>query len=232
MSVAAIVTILVDASESESPVLSRLATLGAHVKIGPLDTGNYVISGAMCLLHMNAHEFVEALLDGRLHHKAGKMSLSFQRSVFLIEGDIYSTRQPIAREAIDGALAFLACVEGASVIYVRNPIATGDLLYRLAKQAQKGQDFATSFQRIKVNTERQQALFTIESVFGVGPATAAKALLRFKSVFNFINAPVEHLTEIPGIGIKKAQRIYNSLRKEVGNESETAAAAQPTQIEH
>jgi Fanconi anemia group M protein len=207
-----IITILADSTEAESPVLSRLKSLGAHVRLGDLEVGTHVISGETVVLRMNATEFVESILDGRLFHRAGKMSLNFPRSIFLIEGDAYSTRAAIAREAIDGAMAFLVGVEGASVLYVRNPTATADLLFRLAKQAQKDLTYGMAFQRAKVSPGRQQALFTIESVFGIGPATAAKALTRFRSVYAFITASVDQLTEIPGIGPKKAERIHSSIR--------------------
>lgn len=206
------VTILADSTEQDSPVLQRIQSLGAHIKLGDLETGSYVISGTVVVLRLNATEFVEGVIDGRLFHKAGKMRLNFNRAVFLVEGDPYSTRVAIAREAIDGALAFLACVEGASVLYVRNPTATADLVFRLAKQAQKGMDYGMAFQRAKVSPGRQEALFTIESVVGIGPSTAVKALDCFRSVFAFMNASIPQLMAIPGIGQKKAERIYNSIR--------------------
>lgn len=209
-----IVTILADTAEADSPLLPRLKAAGAHVRVGDLEAGNYVISGAIAVLRLTALDFVEGIMDGMLFHKAGKMALNFTRTVFLIEGDVYSTRAVIARDAIDGALSFLVCVEGASILYVRNPIATADLLYRLAKQAQKNLGFDMAFQRAKVSAGRQEALFTIESVSGIGPSTAPKALEHFRSVFKFVNATVAQLVAIPGIGQKKAERIYNSLRWE------------------
>jgi len=218
-----IVTILADTTEAESPVLPRLQALGAHVRVGDLESGNYVISGAVAVLRMTAAEFVEGIVDGMLFHKAGKMNLNFERSVFMIDGDIYSTRVPIAKEAIEGAVSFLVCVEGASVLYVRNPATTADLLFRLAKQAQKNLGFDMAFQRAKVSSGRQEAVFMLESVSGIGPSTAPKALDQFRSVFNFVNATVQQLMNIPGIGQKKAERIYNSLRWE---ETEQASLPQ------
>lgn len=225
-----IVTILADIAETESPLLPRLKAAGAHVRVGDLEAGNYVISGAVAVLRLTAVEFVEGIIDGKLFHKAGKMSLNFTRSVFLIEGDVYSTRIAIARDAIDGALSFLVCVEGASILYVRNPIATADLLYRLAKQAQKNLGFEMAFQRAKVSPGRQEALFTIESVSGIGPSTAVKALDHCRSVFKFVNASVQQLMAIPGIGQKKAERIFNGLRWEEdgGNDGTPSEAAGPS----
>ena len=120
------ITIFADSSEASTPLLPRLQSAGAHVRVGDLECGSYVISGSIVVLRFTAQEFVEAIIDGMLFHKAGKASMNFERSVFLVEGDIYSTRAAIARDAIDGALSFLVCVEGASILYIRNPIATAD----------------------------------------------------------------------------------------------------------
>ncbi|MFL1449397.1 ERCC4 domain-containing protein [Pseudomonas tritici] len=212
------VTILASTSEASSPTLPRLKDLGAHVRVGDLEVGNYVISGAIVVLRMTAVEFVESVIDGTVFHRAGKMTMNFTRSVFLIEGDVYSTRAAIAREAIDGALCFLVCVEGASILYVRNPTGAADLIYRLAKQAQKNLRFDQAFQRAKVTPGRQQATFTLESVVGIGPTTAIKALERFRSIFAFMNASVQQLMDVPGIGVKKAERIHSSIRWELGQE--------------
>ena len=228
------ITILADRRESESGLLPRLQELGAHVKVGELEVGSFVISGAIAVERMTAAEFVESIMDGRLFHKAGKMQLNFARSVFLIEGDVYSTRAPIAREAIDGALSFLVCVEGASVLYVRNPTATAERIYSLAKQAQKNLGHDMAFQRVKVSPGRQEALFSIESFVGIGPSTAVKALEGFRSVFAFVNASVQQLMSIPGIGQKKAERIYNSIRWEDGQENEPCGqqASSPSGTQH
>lgn len=209
-----VVTILADTSAADSPTLPRLQTLGAHVRVGDLEVGNFVVSGSMVVLRLSALEFVEGIIDGSIFHRAGKMQLNFPRSVFLIEGDVYSTRAVITREAIAGAMAFLVCVEGASVLYMRNPNDSADHLYRLAKQEQKNQTFEQSFQRMKVTPGRQQALFSLSSTTGIGPTTAPKALAHFRSIFAFMNASVEELMAVPGIGAKKAKRIYDSIRWE------------------
>ncbi|NVL48664.1 DNA-binding protein [Pseudomonas syringae pv. actinidiae] len=228
MSIDSSVTILADTCESSSSLLPRLQAAGAHVRIGDLECGSYVISGSIVVLRFTAQEFVEAIIDGMLFHKAGKASMNFQRIVFLVEGDIYSTRAVIAREAIDGALSFLVCVEGASILYVRNPIATADLIFRLAKQAQKNLGAEMSFQRAKVAPGRQESLFALESVAGIGPSTAPKALDHFRSVFKFVNASVEQLMAISGIGQKKAERIYNGLRWEEAESPDVNTAGSPT----
>lgn len=216
------ITIFADSSEAITPLLPRLQSAGAHVRVGDLECGSYVISGSIVVLRFTALEFVEAIIDGMLFHKAGKASMNFERSVFLVEGDIYSTRAAIARDAIDGALSFLVCVEGASILYMRNPIATADLIYRMAKQAQKNLGAEMSFQRAKRTPGRQEALFALESVPGIGPSTAPKALSHFRSVLNFVNATVQQLIAVPGIGQKKAERIYEGLRWEEGAENDDA----------
>ncbi len=219
------VIIYADVREKASGVLPRLQELGAQVKVGELEIGDYVVSGSLVIERKTAAEFVDSVMDGRLFNQTGKMKLNFERSIFLIDGDVYSTRNSIAREAIDGALSFLVGMEGISVLYVRNPVATADLIYRMAKHAQQdGKE--TAFRRGKVQTGRQESLFCIEGVVGVGPATAVKILEHFGSTHAFMNATIEELKSVSGIGAKKAERIFGSIRWQV--DSVAPGEAQPS----
>lgn len=220
------ITILADMRETRSPVLPRLQELGVQVKVGELEIGDYIISGSIAIERKTAIDFISSIQDGRLFNQAGKMKLNFPRPIFLIEGDVYSTRSKIAREAIDGALSFLVCIEGISVLYVRNPTAAADLIYRMAKHAQHGLGYDVAFRRGKVEPGRHESLFCIEGVVGVGPTTAIKALKRFRSTHAFMNASVQDLMTIPGIGKSKAERIFNSIRWE--DTGEEASEGDPT----
>lgn len=219
------ITIFADMRETRSPVLPRLKELGATIKVGDLDCGDYVISGQIAVERKTAVDFVSSVMDGRLFNQTGKLKLNFERPVILIEGDVYSTRSAISREAIDGALSFLVCVEGISVLYVRNPTACADLLYRMAKHSQQGLGYEVAFRRGKVAPGKQEALFCIEGVVGVGPSTAQKALDHFRSVHAFMNASVQELMAVPGIGQKKAERIYQSIRWKLSEGDHTPATS-------
>lgn len=206
------VTIYADAREAAGPTLQRLQMLGAQLRVGELEIGDYVVGGEAVIVRKAATQFIASLVEGRLSNLTGKLILSFPKVIYLVEGDLYSTRTPIAREAIDGALASLACLPGVSVLYMRNPSASADLIYRIARTVQAANGGAESaFRKGKIPAGRAAAQFVLEGVVGVGPSTAAKALDHFGSVHAFMIATVDQLLEVPGIGRVKAERIHECL---------------------
>lgn len=205
------VLIYCDMRESRSGIIQKLQELGANVRVGELETGDYVLSGDLVVERKTAVDFVASIIDGRLFNQTGKMRLNFARPVFLIEGDVYNTRSAIAREAIDGALSFLVAIEGCNVMHVRDQFAAAGLIYRMAKHAQEGLGYDVAFRRGKAVPGRGEALFMIEGIPGVGPSTAIKVLNHFRSVHAFVNASVDELRAVPGLGPKKAERIHQAI---------------------
>lgn len=220
------VTILCDMRESRSGVLERLRELGALVRVGELPTGDYVASGELVIERKTAEDFILSVMDGRLFNQVAKMKLAFKRPVFLIEGDVYATRSKISREAIDGALSFLVAIEGVTVLYVRTPRNAAELIFRMASHVQKGLGYEIAFRRGKSEPGKGEALFVLEGVPGVGPTTASKVLAHFRSTLAFMNASVEELIAVPGLGKKKAERIHACIRWELpaGEEVGTLAS--------
>lgn len=217
------IIVLADAKEANSIVAGRLRDLGVQIKCVELEIGDYVLSGRVAVKRKTANDFVQSVLDGQLFNQTGKLRLNFERAVVLIEGDVYSTRLPIPREAIDGALSVLVTVEGVSVLYVRNPSACADLIFRMAKHAQQGLDHEVAFRRGKVAPGKEEALFCIEGVVGVGPATARRLLVRFRSIHAFMNASKQELMAVSGIGATKAERIYQSIHWQMSEVDEESA---------
>lgn len=220
------VTIFCDMRESRSGVLERLRDLGATVKVGELETGDYVVSSELVIERKTASDFILSVIDGRLFSQVARMKLNFARSVFLIEGDVYATRSNISREAIDGALSFIVAIEGATVLYVRTPRNAAELIFRMASHCQLGLGYDVAFRRGKSEPGKGEALFVIEGVPGVGPTTSSKVLQHFRSTLAFMNASVEDLMAVPGLGKKKAERIHACIRWELpkGQEAGTLAS--------
>lgn len=208
------ITIYADEREAQTPILQRLADLNVHLKVGSLEIGDFVIAGDVVVERKTATEFVASIMSGRLFNQAGKMQLKYRRIIFMIMGDLYATGKPISKDAIEGALAWLTVVVGASVLHERNPRHSADQIYRLAKQAQDGLDQDAAFRRGKVPKGNEQSRYSIEGTLGVGPSLGLAILKHCRSTHGFVNASVEELLAIPGIGRKKAESIYESFRIE------------------
>ena len=210
-----VLEIYCDIRESRTGILEKLVLLGAKPIVGELEIGDFVLTSDLVVERKSAVEFVASILDGRLFNQAGKTQLNFSRSVFLIEGDVYSTRTAIAREAIDGALSFLVAINGCSVLYVKDQAASANLIFRMAKQAQDGSGNNPPFRRGKTAPGKSEALFMIEGTPGVGPATSIKILNHFRSARAFFTSTLEDLQGIAGLGPKRAARIHQAINWEL-----------------
>lgn len=209
------VKIFVDARELPSRIPDALRELGAEIETGNLETGDYVLSADLIVERKTATDFVASILDQRFINQANKMALNFKTVIWLIEGDIFSTRVQIHPDALDGALSYLSIVMGQTVLWYKAPWRAAGILYRMAKHATEGLGYIPPMRKGKVPAGTGQALFTIEGLNGCGPVAARKLLEHFKSVHAVINATVSELCEVKGIGPKKAQAIYDGVHYRV-----------------
>lgn len=210
------VSIYVDSREiMASGIPAELQALGVEIKVGNLETGDYVISGNCVVERKTAPDFISSLLDGRFTNQAGKMLLNFKRVIYIVEGDIFATRSAIQEEALIGALSYLSVILGCSVIHYRTPKKAAKMIRRMATHAQAGLSCDVAFRRGKTTPGKGEALFSIEGYAGVGPSTAKKILTHFRSSFAFTNATVEQLMAVKGIGAVKARRIFDAIHYEL-----------------
>lgn len=205
------VKIFVDARELPSRIPEALREYGAEIETGNLETGDYVLSADLIVERKTATDFVASILDSRFINQANKMALNFKTVIWLIEGDIFSTRAKINPDALDGALSYLAVIMGQTVLWYKTPKRAAGILYRMTKHATEGLGYIPPMRKGKVPAGAGQALFTIEGLNGCGPAAARSLLEHFKSVHAVINASVDELREVQGIGPKKAQAIHDGI---------------------
>ncbi|MBM5459094.1 DNA-binding protein [Pseudomonas sp. P66] len=209
------VKIFVDARELPSRIPDVLRELGAEIETGNLETGDYVLSADLVIERKTAVDFVASVLDSRFINQANKMGMNFRRVIWLIEGDIFSTRSQIHPDALDGALSYLAVVLGQTVIWYKAPKRAASIIYRMAKHETEGLGYIPPMRKGKVPAGAGQALFTIEGLSGCGPVAARKLLEHFRSVFKVMNATTAGMCEVKGIGPKKAQAMYDVIHYEL-----------------
>jgi len=209
-----VVTILADHREKDNKIVKELIELGISVNTAQLESADYVISGKVGVELKKKPDFVTSIIDGRLLDQMKDLKRNFEKSVLIIEGeeDLYSLRK-IHDNAIRGMLAAITLDFGVPIIYTKNPKDTAAILAVMAKREQdKSRDF--SYHQAKPLTVKEQQEFIVSSFPGIGVGHARKLLENTKSIKNLINANVEDLVEIDGIGKKIAERLLNLFDEE------------------
>lgn len=205
--------VIVDDRELVSKVAECLSAAGANIRLERLVTGDYRIGDRILVERKTARDFVDTLVERDLLGQIRQMAVSCLKPVLIIEGgDLYSQRD-IHPNAIRGALAAIGINFGVATFMTAGPQETADLLMVLARREadEANPERGSALKRIYLgNTEAQEAI--IAAFPDIGLKQARSLLELFGSVQAVVNAEKEELLEVAGIGVKKAERIYDLSR--------------------
>ena len=204
-------------SREHGSVIDRLFKNGINVKVGQLKAGDFIISEDVGVERKTTDDFVNSLVDKRLFEQAQKLKQNFVRPLYIIEGNfenLFSVRN-VDSKAILGALTSLILDWQVPLLFSRNPEETADIITNLAKREQidnKKLVSVRSGQKPKILTEQQQ--YFIEGLPNIGPTAARNLLKHFTTPKNILNASIEELKEVEGIGKILAEQIRKLLDEE------------------
>jgi Fanconi anemia group M protein len=198
----------VDHSERHSALLEAVRRSGTFdVRMVHLDRGDYLIDDDVLVERKTIGDFVASLLDGRLFPQAARLAHCRYRSVLLIEGPKPPSMPEVHPHALEGALVSLAAMWRLPVLYSSAPEQSFLILRILADQAsRRSQRVLRRFDR-KPKRLASRRLFLLQGLPGVGPALAHRLLDHFGSIERVLNADASALTDVRGVGAKKAARI-------------------------
>jgi Fanconi anemia group M protein len=197
--------------ERQSPVPALLAAYpDVSLSFAALPSADYLLSDDVAVERKTAKDFVASILDRRLFGQTTRMKLLFPRALLVVEGDLAQVPHSIDMEALRGALAFLAVREGISVLQVADAAETAALLRVMARHAQRmGQPVGLREPRPQI--EELYASYLVEGLPGVGPRRARTLLAHFGTPAAVMCASAQELAQVPGIGNKSAERIWQAV---------------------
>lgn len=204
-------------SREHGAVIDYLFKKGINIKIGQLKAGDFIISEDIGIERKTTDDFVNSLVDKRLFGQAQKLKQNFVKPLYIIEGNfenIFSVRN-VDHNAILGALTSLIFDWQVPVLFSRTPEETADIIANLAKREQVDKKKLVSIrqeQKPKIFTEQQQ--YFIEGLSNIGPNAAKNLLNHFKTPRNIVNASIEELKDVDGIGKLLAEQIRKLLDEE------------------
>ncbi|MFL5800774.1 MAG: ERCC4 domain-containing protein [Roseiflexaceae bacterium] len=202
----------VDSRERQSPIPALLASFPDVVlSFAALPSADYLLSDTVAVERKTASDFVASILDRRLFGQTTRMSALFPRALLIIEGGLAQVPHRIDMQAIRGALAFLAVRAGITVLQLSDATETAAMLRLMARHAQERMDQPVSLREPRPPIEELYGAYLVEGLPGIGPRRARLLLAHFGSPAAVMCATAEELVQVPGIGKKSAQRIWQTL---------------------
>jgi len=197
------IKIQVDHREKASATYELLLQTRFEIELCHLQWGDYRINDLILVERKEAADQARGLKSC-----AG-------RPVFLLEGNPCNTGFCIDRRAVRGALISLQTLWHLPVVRSRDPSETVEILTIIVNQNFRCEEgLPRPGYRPRRLLTRQ--LYFLQGLPGIGPVRARQLLECFGTVSGVLQAPVEALAKVPGIGDDTAAKIRRVLDTDVG----------------
>ena len=207
--------ITVDYRETASGLTDLLKNSDALVEIAKLSYGDYFINGRITVERKTAKDFLKSIIDGRLFNQLSNLKKFCNHPILLIEGNPYETDHNFDRMAIKGAIVSTQTIWYVPVIFSRTKEDSRDILLMISRQLGTCIDVVPLRGGYRPKRIKSKQLYLLQGLPQVGPKLAKRLILHFKSVSKVMNASVQDLTDVDGIGMVSAQKIREVLDAEV-----------------
>jgi len=200
-------------------IMDMLKNMGADVTVKQLELGDFLVSKKTVIERKTKQDFEQSIIDQRLFRQLNNLTQWYDNVIVILEGTEPYMR--LRKEAIRGAYAAIITDFKCSLFFTRNKRATSEIVYAMAKHEQLAKKITLTVmgkrKRISMS-DRQRAI--IEALPMIGPQLTLNLLNHFKSVSKILNADIEQLMQVEGIGKIKARQIIHIINKEYGEGSE------------
>ena len=200
------ITIIVDYREKGSDVMKELVNMGISLQLERLESADYLCSAQCAVEFKTVDDFVTSLVDGRMLEQLRNLK-KFNKPLILVQGteDMYAIRK-VHAHAIQGMLAAITVSFGIPLLQTKNAKETASLLAVIAKREQDtGRDVQLHAKKPATLAEQQE--YVISALPSVGLKLAQQLLRNFGSVEKLVNASIDELKNVEGIGDVLADRI-------------------------
>lgn len=208
------VTIQIDHREPPEIFAAFAAIQGVVIEKTVLTVGDIVFDGGI-VERKSASDFNQSIIDKRLFFQSDDISALDAQTLkaVILEGNIYSAGR-LTTNALDGAVSYLAVLQGISVLNSTSPQHTANLVARMASHSSHGLPYEISYRPAKPKSIEDQLLYVIQGVPGVGVETGKALLHHFGCLSKIFQATVDQIQSVNGIGNKTAQKIYSVFHQE------------------
>ena len=208
--------IVIDDRETSSKVVELLSETGAAIRLERLPHGDYAIGERILVERKTARDFVDTLINRDLLGQVKVMAEAVTRPVMIIEGGDLYTQRDIHPNAIKGVLAALTVDMGVSLLFTRDEEDTAQMLMVLAKREEGERGERKAHPHKTHRSVREDQEYIVSAFPEIGMRNARLLLAHFGSLQAIVNASLEELVAVKGIGEKTAARVFELSRARYG----------------
>ena len=206
--------IRVDYREKASGLIDLLEKEEVFIEIGKVPYGDYIINDSITIERKTAKDFLISIIDGRLFNQLSNLKNYCQNPILFIEGNPYKTDLNFDPAAIKVSLISARVIWYIPVIFSRSKEDTRDILLMIGRQDETYIDVVPLRGGYRPKRLKSKQLYLLQGLPQVGPMLAKRLAEHFRSVSNIINASMEELMEVEGIGTSVAAKIREVLDSE------------------
>ncbi|MGD0819542.1 MAG: ERCC4 domain-containing protein [Desulfomonilia bacterium] len=197
----------IDYREKDSGLIDQLARDDIQIRVKALPYGDYVINDSITIERKTAKDFLISLVDTRLFRQLSNLKKYCRRPILLIEGDPYMTDLDFNSNAIRGSIISVQTIWHTPVIFSRSKEHTRDILIMIGSQYDKDMDVVPLRGGYRPRRLRSRQLYLLQGLPLIGPRLAKRLMGHFGSISRVMNASVEELQKVEGIGLTRAEGI-------------------------
>lgn len=184
------------------------------IEVKKVPYGDYIINNSITIERKTAKDFLISIIDGRLFNQLSNLKKYSTNPILLIEGNPYKTGLNFENMAIKGALISTQAIWYIPVIFSRSKEDTVDIFMMISRQDESHTDVVPLRGGYRPKRLKSKQLYLLQGLPQVGPMLAKRLIEHFKSVSKIMNASIEELTEVEGIGMVSAEKIREVLNTE------------------
>lgn len=176
-------------------------------------TGDFIVED--CLFERKTpSDFAGSVQNGHLRDQVERMAASDYRPFILIEGDMSDfsslSHSQMPAKSLRGMVASIMARNGIPVVFCSNPKLLADEAIRIAR---KDKEDISNHQAKTTGAVKDVPFITqfFMNIEGIGLSTAEELSDSFSSVEEAMNASIDELSGVAGIGNKRAENIYNTI---------------------
>lgn len=183
--------IIADIHEKDSMIIPEIIEIGCEVKIIPLEIADYLI-GDCAVERKTITDFIFSFYSKRLFLQLMQMQI-YNDKILIIEGKGLENKIP--PNVLKGLIISIITEFKTSILYSKDYKESANYLFALAKKQLKTKKDFSLHSRIP-RTIKEQKHYILESFPKIGPKTAEKLILKYKSLKTIFNLNEQELSEI------------------------------------